>query len=159
MQTVLRQITACPQPAIRTTTRHSRVHGLLWTVHLCQRHRKLAARLAGTGYVDSRRTRPTVPVDGKMPRCGTLLDHQPVALAVDSHARIWLNAPGGTVDGWPGRLRNAAELAAYIQSPDAAALAGVAEAAAAAGDDPSAQHHLLLLLARAEAAHGEQLGR
>ncbi|MFJ6540553.1 hypothetical protein ACIQMP_07895 [Streptomyces sp. NPDC091385] len=158
MLIVRRQITACPQAAARSTARHSSAHGLLWEVHLCHRHRALAAQLAGSIHVNGRRTHPTTPVDGELPGCGTLVDHQPIDLAVESHTRIWLTAPASGADHWLDWLRTGAELAAYVRAPEARALEEIVRTAESGPDDPALQRKVLSLLAIEEKAAVLRLG-
>ncbi|MEU3423601.1 hypothetical protein AB0F39_34510 [Streptomyces murinus] len=145
----VRQITDCPRPATRTTTRHSSAQTLLWEVHLCDRHQHLAARLAGSRHPNHRATRATRATADPAPRCGTLHDHQAVAQAVESHARLWLDLPSAGT--WVESLRAAATLAAQVHAPDAPALAGIAAVAESGPDDPAVHARVLELLAHAEA--------
>ncbi|MGW6598479.1 hypothetical protein [Streptomyces sp. NPDC055036] len=141
--TVLRQITACPDPATRTITHHTNHPEPLWSLHLCDRHRHLATRLIGS----RRTTAATTPE----PRCGTLHDRQPIARAVATHERLWLTGAGAHAE-WPARLRDAAAYAAHVGEVNAATLAAISRAAAQGPDDPDVQARVLHLLAAAEQA-------
>ncbi|MFK0142513.1 hypothetical protein [Streptomyces murinus] len=77
---VLRQITACTDPAIRVVERHKGVKDrpVEYRMALCRRHRWLA-------WPGGQR-----PADGDAGRCGTVMDYRPFQQIVDSHVDVWL---------------------------------------------------------------------
>lgn len=144
---VLRQITSCTQPATRTTSRRNSQQ-MLYELHFCDRHRHLAATLAGSSYLNHRRTRPA---QGAPQRCGTLHDYQPIDKAISSHTRLWLNTPNGST--WIEQLRSAAEIAAHVGARTSKTLTEILHLAEAGPDDPDTQRQVLILLAQAETEH------
>ncbi|MFJ3182394.1 hypothetical protein ACIPJN_28960 [Streptomyces sp. NPDC086796] len=77
---VLRQITACTEPATRVVERRKGVKGrpVEYRMALCRRHRWLA-------WSGGQRA-----ADGDTGRCGTVIDYRPYRQIVDSHVDEWL---------------------------------------------------------------------
>lgn len=142
---VHRQITRCTEPATRVSTQNR-----LWELWVCDKHRHIAPRLAGSAYLNYRRLRPA---EDPPKQCGTLHDRQPIDQALQSHARIWLDAPQPGEDGWVQQLRAAADHAAYVHSDTADDLAAIVTVAESGPSDPAVQGRVLALLAKVEASH------
>ncbi|MFE2973346.1 hypothetical protein [Streptomyces sp. NPDC059258] len=147
MNPTRRQLTGCPRPATRITTRHASNRTLQWALYVCDAHLGLAPQLSGSTYLNHRATRH---VDRPAPRCGTLYDQQPIQQAIDSYARLnpWIGGGGS----WVEELREAAVFAAHLREADAADLDQVACLAETRPDDPEVQARVLQELARIEAA-------
>ncbi|MFF4933372.1 hypothetical protein ACFY2H_31445 [Streptomyces griseofuscus] len=77
---VLRQITACSEPATRVIERRRGVKGrpVDYRMSLCRRHRWLA-------WPGGQRA-----AAGNAGRCGTVIDYRPFRQIVDSHVAEWL---------------------------------------------------------------------
>ncbi|MBQ0827681.1 hypothetical protein [Streptomyces tagetis] len=148
---VLRQLTSCQAPATITVTHRTSRSTLAWQVSVCHRHRWVAMRLTGASSLNHKATR-RIAGNSEAPRCGTMHDHQPIDRALQTHARMWLQAPAEPGDTWPVQLRNAADHAATVGAPGASTITKAAQLGGTGPDDPAVQTRVLELLSRAESS-------